>query len=157
MLTTGRIGQSWLMNYTTTARVPLHPSLGPINAPFPSPSDSPFSHAALSFVHGGLAPDYPSLLPYPTRINDIARSLLTRLHARNPQPVPRPGTPGPSLPPGTTKEEHELYSGNGPVWYRGWALADEQLVCARVEGVMRAIGVRRLIMGHTPDFKVSRW
>src|SRR4051794_951559 len=67
MLTTGSIGQSWLHNYTTASRVPLHPSLGPINADYPPPPNSPFasssqlSHSALSFVHGGLAPGYPSL------------------------------------------------------------------------------------------------
>jgi hypothetical protein len=47
------------------------------------------------------------------------------------------------------------YSGDGPVWYRGWALEDENKVCRDVDGVLERIGVRRLIMGHTPTFTVS--
>jgi hypothetical protein len=33
-------------------------------------------------VHGGLAPNFPYLTPYPSRINDIASSLLYKLQAR---------------------------------------------------------------------------
>jgi len=47
------------------------------------------------------------------------------------------------------------YSGDGPVWYRGWALEDENKVCRDVDDVLERIGVRRLIMGHTPTFTVS--
>lgn len=32
----------------------------------------------------------------------------------------------------------------------------ERTVCSRVGDVMEKIGVRRLIMGHTPDFTVGR-
>lgn len=35
MLTTGRIGRSWARNYTTASRLPLHPSIGPPNTPYP--------------------------------------------------------------------------------------------------------------------------
>lgn len=56
---------------------------------------------------------------------------------------------------GTTEEEAELYSSNGPLWYRGWALEDEDKVCADVEKVLAKTGTRRMIMGHTPDFHVS--
>ena len=35
MLSSGRIGRSWAANYTTTSRLPLHPSLGPPNTPYP--------------------------------------------------------------------------------------------------------------------------
>lgn len=158
MITTGLIGQSWLKNYTTAARVPLHPSLGPVNAPYPSPdppsTSSPFSHAALSFVHGGLAPNYASLVPYPTRLNDVAHSLHMKLLARDPQPPPYPPNRYPGLPATASREEIEMYASNGPVWYRGWALDDEEQVCGGVTNVMNRIGVRRLIMGHTPNFQV---
>jgi len=55
-----------------------------------------------------------------------------------------------------------LYGGDGPLWYRGWALDQDEGVegglCHRADLVMKKIGVRRLIIGHTPDFKriVSR-
>jgi hypothetical protein len=57
---------------------------------------------------------------------------------------------------GTTWEEAELYDGNGPLWYRGWALESEEQVCADVDQVLAKTGTRRMIMGHTPDFTVTR-
>jgi hypothetical protein len=44
------------------------------------------------------------------------------------------------------------------LWYRGWALDDEDKVCAAVDAVLEKTGTRRMIMGHTPDFEkiVSR-
>jgi hypothetical protein len=162
MISTGFIGQSWLKNYTTASRLPLHPSLGPLNTDYPPQlpqppfkSSSPLSHSALSFVHGGLAPNYPSLLPYPSQINTVARSLLLKLLARKPQPPPHPPNPYPGLPHDATAEEHALYGTDGPVWYRGWALEQEGTTfCKKVDEVMGNVGVRRLIMGHTPNFKV---
>jgi hypothetical protein len=56
---------------------------------------------------------------------------------------------------GTTQEEAELYDANGPLWYRGWALDSDEKVCVDVEKVLLKTGTRRMIMGHTPDFKVS--
>lgn len=122
MLSTGAIGRSWAKNYTTSSRLPLHPYLGPPNTPFP-PShakhlhyqkdedgaeldisvyydkDEPLSHAALSFVHGGLSPTYPDLTPFPTRINQIAEGFLRKLQNRV-QPPPHPPYPYPGLPRG---------------------------------------------------------
>lgn len=99
MLTTGRIGRSWAGNYTTTSRLPLHPSIGPPNTPYPSDSMRlhPLSHSALSFVHGGLSPTYNDLTPFPSRINEISDSLLAKLRNRQ-QPPPHPPNPYPGLP-----------------------------------------------------------
>ncbi|KAF9479616.1 Metallo-dependent phosphatase [Pholiota conissans] len=174
MLTTGRIGRAWATNYTTASRLPLHPSLGPPNTPYPphhlsinfqkdSEEESIFhhtyepleddhlSHAALSFVHGGLSPSYSNLSPFPTRINELSDSLLYKLQNR-PQPSPHPPSPYPGLPHETTHAEAELYSSNGPLWYRGWATEDDETVCSQVDEVLRKTGTRRMIMGHTPDF-----
>jgi hypothetical protein len=144
-----------------TTRLPLHPKLGPPNTDYaPPPSLSPhntnetISHAALSFVHGGLAPDFPYLTPYPSHINSIGESLLHKLQTR-PQPPPHPPNPYPGLPHGATIAEQYLYSTDGPVWYRGWALEDEEKACAHVDDVLYRTGTRRLIMGHTPTFTVS--
>jgi len=113
--------------------------------------DEPLSHAALSFVHGGLSPTYPDLTPFPTRINDVASGFLWKLQNRV-QPPPHPPYAYPGLPQGTTQDEIHMYDANGPVWYRGWALDDEEKVCKDVETVLAKTGTRRMIMGHTPDF-----
>lgn len=114
---TGWLGRAWAQNYTTTTRLPLHPALGPPNTDYPPshPSsfevDSQLSHSALSFVHGGLAPSFPYLTPYPSKINEIATSLLYKLQHR-PQPPPHPPNPYPGLPGGpngATPAEHTLY------------------------------------------------
>jgi hypothetical protein len=55
----------------------------------------------------------------------------------------------------TTPEEVELLDENGPLWYRGWALDSEEKACADVKKVLTKTGSRRMIMGHTPDFKVD--
>ena len=115
MISTGRIGRSWARNYTSATRLPLHPSLGPPNTPYPpishelhfqkededeyDTSENPMSHAALSFVHGGLSPTYPDLSPFPTRINALSDSLLAKLQRRR-QPPPHPPSPYPGLPDG---------------------------------------------------------
>lgn len=89
--------------------------MGPPNTPYPPvsselhfqkegeegeyTSEDPMSHAALSFVHGGLSPTYPDLSPFPTRINELSDSLLAKLQRRQ-QPPPYPPNPYPGLPSG---------------------------------------------------------
>lgn len=154
MLTSGRIGKSWAANYTTTSRLPLHPSLGAPNTDYDPSSPSPLSHAALSFVHGGLSPTYGDLTPFPSRINALAQSLLRKLQTQTPPPSPHPPHPYPGLPQSATAAEQELYATNGPLWYRGWALDPEEKVCGAVDEVLQKTGTRRMIMGHTPNFEV---
>lgn len=55
---------------------------------------------------------------------------------------------------GTTREEAALYGGDGPLWYRGWALNSDKEVCREVDQVLAKTGTRRMIMGHTPNFTV---
>lgn len=158
MLTTGRIGRAWAQNYTTAGRLPLHPSIGPPNTDYAPPTsgatdNTPLSHAAISFVHGGLAPSYPQLTPYPSAINALSKSLLAKLYAQSPQP--HPPHPYPGLPASTSEEEERFIGSDGPLWYRGWAVDGENAVCANVDGVLQKIGARRMIMGHTPDFEVG--
>ncbi|CCM03075.1 uncharacterized protein FIBRA_05195 [Fibroporia radiculosa] len=157
MLSSGHIGKSWAANYTVTSRLPLHPSLGEPNVDFDPSNPSPLSHAAVSFVHGGLAPSYPDLTPFPSHINELGQSLLRKLQARSPPP-PHPPNPYPGLPDRATPAERRLYGSDGPLWYRGWALDPEEKVCAEVDAVLKKTGTRRMIMGHTPDFEkiVSR-
>jgi hypothetical protein len=162
MLSTGRIGRAWAANYTTITRLPLHPSLGAPNDDFPPPDGSaagrlsaPLSHAAYSFVHGGLAPSYPRFSPFPSAINEVGYSLLRKLQHRV-QPPPHPPHPYPDLPSSATREERALYESDGPLWYRGWALNSEEEVCRDVDGVLEKTGTRRMVMGHTPNFEVRQ-
>ncbi|KAG9121395.1 hypothetical protein FRC07_002670 [Ceratobasidium sp. 392] len=158
MLSSGWLGQAWRANYTVTSRLPLHPSLGPPNSDYdPHAPSNPLSHAALAFLHGGLSPTFSNLTPYPSAINALGKSLLRRLQDR-PQPPPYPPNPYPGLPASATQAEHELYGADGPVWYRGWATEPDSFVCPAVEGVLAKTGVRRMVMGHTPNFEnmVSR-
>jgi len=42
---------------------------------------------------------------------------------------------------------------SGPLWYRSYAMEeDERVICDQVEEVRAKLGVRRLVMGHTPNF-----
>lgn len=114
LITTGFIGRTWAKNYTTTARLPLHPSIGPPNTPFPpahfyqredaAPAyyneHEPLSHVAISFVHGGLSPTYGELTPFPSRINELSDSLLAKVQSRA-QPPPHPPNPYHGLPAGS--------------------------------------------------------
>jgi hypothetical protein len=161
MISTGHIGRAWAANYTTASRLPLHPSLGGPNDDFPPAAGSladglpePLSHAAYSFVHGGLSPNYRRLSPFPSAINAIGRSLLRKLQHRV-QPPPHPPNPYPGLPYTVTSEEQSLYGSEGPLWYRGWATKDEDEVCREVDSVLKKTGTRRMIMGHTPNFEAS--
>lgn len=126
----------------------------PPQTPFNPPSSSgppqlessdTFSFAAASFVHGGLTAKYAALGV--SEINRLGSSLLNRsLSASPPSPV--------HLPPDTPASERDFYGADGPVWYRGWALdPDGEELCNRVEKVCRLLGVRRLIIGHTPHFE----
>ncbi|KAF8686073.1 Calcineurin-like phosphoesterase [Rhizoctonia solani] len=154
IISSGWVGKAWRSNYTITSRLPFHPSLGPPNTDYnPKAPPNPLSHAALSFVHGGLSPTFSNLTPYPSAINALGHSLLKRLQDRV-QPPPHPPNPYPGLPDGTTHAEHELYGADGPLWYRGWAMEPDSFVCPAVENVLAKTGVRRLIMGHTPNFEV---
>lgn len=156
MLQKGLIGRAWYQNYSITSRVPLHPSAGQVGHDYdPSAvNSSSLSLAALSFVHGGLSPSYEQLTPYPSRINALGARLLQRLMDRD-APPPHPPHPYIGLPADATPEEKNLYGSVGPLWYRGWAKDEEDEACGKVDVVLQRIGVRRLIMGHTPNFKVG--
>ncbi|WVQ78321.1 hypothetical protein IAT38_000406 [Cryptococcus sp. DSM 104549] len=138
----GWLGQEWLANYSTTALVPL----------------SPFPNApTLSFTHGSLRPSYPRLTPYPSAINEIGHSLLTKA-LTPPLAPPYPPNPYSGLPKTSTQDEHEVYAEGGPFWWRGLAEREEAQVCKWAKELQGKIGARRIIGGHTPNFEkiVSR-
>ncbi|KAK8861325.1 hypothetical protein IAR55_002144 [Kwoniella newhampshirensis] len=133
----GWLGQEWLANYSVTALVPL--------SPHPS---SP----TLSFTHGSLRPSYSHLTPYPSAINALGHSLLTKA-LTPPLAPPYPPNPYSGLPKGSTHDEAELYAEGGPLWWRGLADRGEDQVCPWAEELKGKIGARRIIGGHTPNFE----
>lgn len=50
-------------------------------------------------------------------------------------------------------EEHYLWSNDGPMWYRGYALLSEKEACAEASRAMKQLGTDFLVMGHTPSFE----
>ncbi|GAA6009603.1 hypothetical protein JCM11491_001031 [Sporobolomyces phaffii] len=142
-MSTGWIGQEWRANYSITARIPLSD---------PSPSLSPYADddGAISFVHGGITPEYLDTLSKAESpvdaMNRIGHSLLVSLvESPNPYPV--------SLPRAATPEQRMFWSETGPMWNRDWATQGEGEICERVRETCKRLRVRRLVMGHTPHFE----
>ncbi|KAA1067176.1 hypothetical protein PGT21_012415 [Puccinia graminis f. sp. tritici] len=161
MSTQGWIGKTWEANYSVTARIPY--ALGFQELPRRSSQTSttrrftesfseeeeeeesdPFLDAGTVFVHGGITPEYATLGI--SEINRIGHSLLHRALA---------GTiPYNHLPPHTPPEEAKLYAEHGPLWERSYALEDdERRICRQIEIATQRLHVRRMVMGHTPQFK----
>lgn len=149
----GWIGKTWSSNYSITARVGyadgFRNRLG-VPSPPPSPqlrfgdrddvAGDPFSHAASSFVHGGILPTYPPVAgPNPiAKINEIGAAFLHAVLHKLP----------------LTPEQNEFWGRDGPMWSRMYALEeDEEKLCAAAELACARLGVRRLFMGHTPTFE----
>ncbi|GAA5888691.1 hypothetical protein JCM6882_009052 [Rhodosporidiobolus microsporus] len=165
---TGWIGQEWRANYSITARVPFLHTNFPPGVPMPSfprtpvgesdrrflseptskeKGSHPFTHAAASFVHGGIVPEYLSTLSSDRpveEINSIGSSILYSLLNSPAAPL---GLPRSAMP-----EQRLFWSEQGPMWNRDWAIEDEEEICERVERVTERLRVRRLVMGHTPQF-----
>ncbi|KAL8276307.1 hypothetical protein RQP46_011273 [Phenoliferia psychrophenolica] len=170
----GWIGQTWRSNYSITARVPFtlgFPSLpsslvSTVPAEFsdapqtyvgdvvrPRDPNDPFTHAAISYVHGGIVPDYIKGLRSDNPIREINRIGSELMYSVLNPPVHQ------SLPLNATAEQRLFWSEHGPMWDRTYALdEDEVAMCARAREACDLLGVRRLVMGHTPHFEgpVSR-
>ncbi|SPC64201.1 uncharacterized protein UHOD_05157 [Ustilago sp. UG-2017b] len=131
----GWIGRDWLENYNVTASV----SLLPVSHPgLPKGYEPP----KVSFVHGGITPEYASKgVDYINKVG--TRFLLNGLSEQNPSS---------SLPGNTTEEEQHLWSEHGPLWYRGYATDAEPFACTTSQQARERLGVRHLVMGHTPHF-----
>jgi len=77
------------------------------------------------FLHGGISPKY---LPLELKdVNDRVRTALA---------VP-------------SSDEPLLTDPDGPLWYRGLALAPEAELTAHVDAVLARYGVARIVVGHT--------
>lgn len=131
----GWIGQDWLRNYNVTQTISLLPASHPgLPRSYTPPS--------VSFVHGGITPEYAQKgVEY---INDVGKSFLFKgLSEANPSSW---------LPSNTTESERHLWSETGPLWYRGYASDAENIACHNADIAKERLGVRHLVMGHTPHF-----
>ncbi|KAI9294190.1 Metallo-dependent phosphatase [Neoconidiobolus thromboides FSU 785] len=43
----------------------------------------------------------------------------------------------------------ELFGGDGPAWYRGYALETETEICNVLKSALKKLGVKRMVVGHT--------
>jgi hypothetical protein len=78
------------------------------------------------FLHGGIAPKYAAYTRQ--QMNRTIRAELAKPE---------------SIPPGLTTTVE------GPLWYRGLAEGDEKTLQPHVNAVLRAHGVKRIVIGHT--------
>jgi hypothetical protein len=78
------------------------------------------------FMHGGISPKYATLQV--AEVNDRVRAALAS------------ATPGTEL---------LLTDEDGPLWYRGLALAPEESLMAHVDALLAHHGVARIVLGHT--------
>lgn len=78
------------------------------------------------FVHGGVSPEVPG-----KTLAELNRWVRQDLFPGNP--------PG-----GGTNPE-------GPLWFRGYALGEEQAVGPALETVLKRFGAKRMVMGHTTE------
>lgn len=130
--------QTFRANYSVAARVPYAPTTGIARL------DEQLSSSSLLAVHGGIHPTWADV----ERINRIGASLLDKILES------RVNLGSVGMPRDATQEERELYSSHGPLWYRGYALEDEERdgICDQAEAVLRMTRTNRMIMGHTPHF-----
>lgn len=126
----GWIGHEWQDNYAIAARIPL------ISGSLPEGYDAP----AIGLSHAGIAPQFAALGL--EAINEHGASMVRKVinsHDIN------------AIAGNLTKEERTLYSDSGPLWYRGYALDDEEVACVNAYMAAEMLDVRHLVMGHTPQ------
>lgn len=84
------------------------------------------------FVHAGVASKYAKMGIQ--TMNEVIRKALIELDVMD-------------------LWKFELFGVEGPVWYRGWAQDPEKSICSSVEKVLKQMGAKRMVMGHTPQLE----
>jgi len=84
-----------------------------------------------AFVHGGL-PSFVAREPLPALNTRFHADLVQAIADRNPSPL------------------SDLVGDRGPTWYRGTARCHALLEADRLRGTLRELGVKRVVIGHTP-------
>lgn len=50
---------------------------------------------------------------------------------------------------GRSGDKHRVFGGEGPTWYRGYALEDEAVVCKDLDKALELLEANRMVVGHT--------
>ena len=91
------------------------------------------------FVHGGISKKYS------TRkledINDQLRQELSFLRVATLR----------SRPPQISFTPQIVYKSEGPLWYRGFAIMDEEIFKAEVDEILNNLGAKHMVIAHTPQ------
>ncbi|KAG0365125.1 Metallo-dependent phosphatase-like protein [Gamsiella multidivaricata] len=85
------------------------------------------------FSHGDMEPEWARLGV--ETLNDLTREAIWKSNYRAP-----------------------VFQGTGPIWSRSYATEEGgiEATCKRVEEVKKALGVNRLISGHTPQYRTGK-
>lgn len=145
----GWVGQEWMEHYDVSHSLPLFP-LADLEKLQGLPQG--YTPPQANFVHGGIHPSWTHGKPTPLAdIVATGHSLLNKTLTRQADPY-EPLARG-RLPPTTTPHEHDIWTAEGPFWYRGYATeADETVACDLATQAAKALHVDFLVMGHTPHF-----
>ncbi|TIA72364.1 hypothetical protein E3P91_02008 [Wallemia ichthyophaga] len=121
----GWIGKAWLQNYDTTVNIPHFFEADVQKYGLPS-------NMSTQFVHAGLHPSYAH-----NELNEDGKIWLKKLTSGDKN---------------WSRKEKLLWKPDGPYWYRGAALDSETKACAIAKEVMQAVGAKRIVQGHTPNY-----
>lgn len=135
MSTTGWIGQEWLGNFSITHTIPLLEA-----SHLPKTLARSYDVPMASFVHGGIHPSWAALGI--EHINRVGQSLLVKALSES--------SPNGWIPSDATREEAQFYGEGGPLWNRHYATSDETAACLEAKEARKSLGVRHMVMGHTP-------
>ncbi|KAI8384640.1 Metallo-dependent phosphatase-like protein [Radiomyces spectabilis] len=83
------------------------------------------------FVHGGLHPKYAK---------HGIDWINAETHAAMPEFIETNGQSG---------DPHDIFGGDGPTWYRAYAVEDEAKVCPLLEEALKMLEADRMVVGHS--------
>ncbi|KAI9096581.1 Metallo-dependent phosphatase-like protein [Phlyctochytrium arcticum] len=86
------------------------------------------------FVHGGISPTYAQ------RGIEAMNAEARKAYQLDPSRM----------------RDVELFGGEGPLWYRGFAQDKEPAICTVLDQSLKALKATRMVIGHTPQYESGR-
>lgn len=84
------------------------------------------------FVHGGIRKEIIDMFGSIEGINAVSKGLMNR------EKIP---------------DSHMLFDAKGPLWYRSFALKDNEKTCIKLAEVLLMLGAQRMVVGHTTQWE----